>query len=248
MDRAAKDSIILALDVSGEREAVDLVNELKGYVGAVKVGMELFNSTGPRIIESLRDAGAERIFYDGKFHDIPNTVAGAARAAVRMGVWMFNVHTSGGSAMMRAAAEAAGDEAHRLGAERPIIIGVTVLTSISEQVLHDELSVPVLMENQVTHLALLAQSSGLDGVVASPHEIIPVKAACGPQFLVVTPGVRPQWAAGNDQKRIMTPAEAMANGADYLVIGRAITAAEDRHAAAERILAEISGREVTAAQ
>jgi len=236
---AAKDKIILALDVSSEGEAVSLVTQLKDCVGAFKVGLELLNSTGPRIFESLRSAGAERIFYDGKFHDIPNTVAGVARAAVRMGVWMFNVHASGGSAMMRAAADAADDEAHRLGVETPLILGVTVLTSISREMLRDELSVPVLLENQVTRLAQLSQNSGLDGVVASPQEILPVKAACGPQFLVVTPGVRPTWAAANDQKRVTTPSEAVRDGADYLVIGRAITAAADRREAAERIIAEL---------
>ncbi|HUV04538.1 MAG TPA: orotidine-5'-phosphate decarboxylase [Armatimonadota bacterium] len=236
---AAKDKIILALDVGGEREAVDLVKELGDCVGAFKVGLELFNSTTPRIFESLRRAGADRIFYDCKFHDIPNTVARAVRAAVRMGVWMLNVHASGGSAMMRAAADAADDEAHRLGVEVPLILGVSVLTSISQEMLHDELSVPVLVENQVTHLAQLSQNSGLDGVVASPHEILPVKAACGPQFLVVTPGVRPTWAAANDQKRVMTPSQAVRDGADYIVVGRAITAADDRRAAAERVVAEL---------
>lgn len=235
-----KDKIILALDVSSEGEAVALVKELKDQVGAFKIGLELFTSAGPRIIEAVKNAGAERIFFDGKFHDIPNTVAGAARAATRMGVWMFNVHTTGGTAMMRAAVDAASDEAHRLGIEVPVIIGVTVLTSISEEVLQHELSVPILLENQVTHLAQLAQNSGLDGVVSSPREIIPVKAACGPEFLVVTPGVRPAWAAANDQKRIMTPSEAVEAGADYMVIGRAITAAPDRQAAAERIIAELS--------
>ncbi len=236
----AKNKIILALDVSSQQEAVNLVRELNNYVGAFKVGLELFNSVGPKIFDALRNAGAERIFYDCKFHDIPNTVAGAARAAVRMGIWMFNVHASGGTAMMRAAVEAAGDEAHRQGIEAPLVIGVTVLTSISEKVLHEELSVPMLLENHVTHLAVLAQSAGLAGVVASPHEIIPVKSACGPEFIVVTPGVRPQWAATNDQARIMTPREALNNGADYLVIGRAITAAKSRIEAAERILEEIS--------
>lgn len=236
----AKNKIILALDVSSQHEAVNLVRELNNYVGAFKVGLELFNSVGPKIFDALRNAGAERIFYDCKFHDIPNTVAGAARAAVRMGIWMFNVHASGGSAMMRAAVEAAGDEAHRQGIETPLVIGVTVLTSISEKVLHEELSVPMLLENHVTHLAILAQNAGLAGVVASPHEIIPVKAACGPEFIVVTPGVRPQWAATNDQARIMTPREALNNGADYLVIGRAVTAVKNRVEAAERILEEIS--------
>lgn len=238
---AAKDRIILALDVSTESEAVELVRELKGSVGAFKIGLELFTSVGPKIFETVRNAGAERIFFDSKFHDIPNTVAGASRAAARMGVWMFNVHAPGGTAMMRAAVEAAQDEAHRLGVEPPLVIGVTVLTSISAETLRHELSVPIVMENQVTHLAQLAQNSGLSGVVASPQEIAAVKAACGPGFLVVTPGVRPAWAAKNDQARIMTPAEAVRSGVDFMVIGRAITAAEDRRAAAERVIAEIEG-------
>jgi len=236
-----RDRIILALDVPSMGEAVSLVKELKDLVGAFKVGLELFTSVGPRIFESLRDAGAERIFCDAKFHDIPNTVAGAARAAVRLGVWMFNVHVSGGSHMMRAAVDAAGEEADRLGVERPLVVGVTVLTSINEKMLHDELRVPMVLENHVAGLALLAQGAGLDGVVASPHEIQPVKATCGPGFLLVTPGVRPAWADANDQKRFTTPGEAIKMGADYLVIGRAITAAEDRQAAAERILAEMTG-------
>jgi orotidine-5'-phosphate decarboxylase len=236
---AAKDKIILALDVSTEQEAMDLVKDLKDLVGAFKIGLELFTSIGPRIFDAVRNAGAEKIFFDGKFHDIPNTVAGAARAAVRMGVWMFNVHAPGGTVMMRAAADAAAEESRRLGVETPLIIGVTVLTSISPEMLRHELSVPALLENQVTHLAQLAQNSGLNGVVASPQEIIPVKAACGPEFLVVTPGVRPVWSAKNDQARIMTPAEAVRAGADYMVIGRAITAAENRRAAAERVVEEL---------
>ena len=236
---AAKDKIILALDVSSENEAVDLVKELKDCVGAFKIGLELFTSTGPRIFEIVRNAGAEKIFFDGKFHDIPNTVAGAARAAVRMGVWMFNVHASGGSEMMRAASDAAGDEAHKLGAEAPLIIGVTILTSISAEMLREELLISVPLESQVTNMARLSQNAGLNGVVASPQEIVTIKAACGSKFLVVTPGVRPTWAAANDQKRIMTPAEAVRNGADYLVIGRAVTGANDRCAAAKSIISEL---------
>jgi orotidine-5'-phosphate decarboxylase len=238
---AAKDKIILALDVSSEQEAVELVSELKDCVGAFKIGLELFTSLGPGIIEAVKKAGGEKIFFDGKFHDIPNTVAGAARAATRMGVWMMNVHASGGSAMMSAARSAAAEEADKLGVEPPIIIAVTVLTSINSETLQHELSVPILLQNQVSHLAQLAQNAGLDGVVASPHEIAAVKDACGPEFMVVTPGVRPAWAAVNDQKRIMTPSDAVAGGADYIVIGRAITAAENRRLAAETIIAELGG-------
>jgi len=236
---AARDKIILPLDVSSESDAVGLVQELQDLVGAFKIGLELFTSAGPRIFESVRTAGAKRIFFDGKFHDIPNTVVGAARAAVRMGVWMFNVHASGGSAMMRAAVDAAGEEADRLGVEPPLLLGVTLLTSIGPEALRHELSVPILVENHVTHLAQLAQNSGLSGVVASPKEIEPIKSACGPGFLVVTPGVRPTWASANDQARIMTPREAVEKGADYLVIGRAITGAGDRRAAAVRIIEEL---------
>jgi orotidine-5'-phosphate decarboxylase len=237
-----KDKIMLALDVSSEQKAVDLVRELKDCVGAFKVGLELFHSVGPKIFDSLRAAGAERIFYDGKFHDIPNTVAGAAKAVVRMGVWMFNVHTTGGSTMMRAAVEAAGDEAHRLGVEMPLVVGVTVLTSINQEMLNHELSVPMLMGNYVAHLAQLAQNSGLAGAVASPLEISHIKSACGPEFILVVPGVRPSWTALHDQKRVMTPLEAVELGADFIVIGRAITGSENPRAAAERILAEVEGK------
>ncbi len=238
---SAKDKIILPLDVSSTDQAVELVRELKDCVGAFKVGLELFTSIGPRIFDAIRDAGAERIFFDGKFHDIPNTVAGAARAAVRMGIWMLNVHTTGGSAMMRAAVDAATEEADKQGVDVPLIIGVTILTSISQHMLHDELGVPTLMDDHVTGLAQLAQNSGLNGVVCSPHEIVPIKSVSGPSFLVVTPGVRPAWASANDQQRIMTPAQAVSCGADYMVIGRAITAADDRAAAARRIIEEIEG-------
>ncbi|MHB1458341.1 MAG: orotidine-5'-phosphate decarboxylase [Armatimonadota bacterium] len=236
---ARKDKIIVALDVSTESEAVDLVHDLKEYVGAFKIGMELFNSAGPRIIEKVQDAGADRIFYDGKFHDIPNTVAGAARAAVRMGVWMFNIHAEGGAAMMCAASDAAHEESDRQGVEPPIIIAVTLLTSIGQDTLLNELAVHMPLSEYVPHLARLAQDSGLDGVVASPHEISAIKAACGKDFLVVTPGVRPSWASANDQKRIMTPGDAVRNGADYLVIGRAITSADDKIVAAKRIIDEL---------
>ena len=235
----AKDRIILPLDVGSENEAIALVQELKDLVGVFKIGLELFNSAGPGIMESIKRAGAEKIFYDSKFHDIPNTVAGAARAAVRMGVWMFNVHTTGGSAMMRAAADAANDESQKLGIKPPLIIGVTVLTSISRETLIKELEISSSLENHAVHLAELAKESGLAGVVSSPHEITTIKGACGKEFKVITPGVRPTWASADDQKRIMTPSEALKNGADYLVIGRAITAAPDRREAAKRIAAEM---------
>ena len=236
----AKDKIILALDADSEQKALSLVSDLKDDVGAFKVGLELFNTAGPAIFVSLKKAGAARVFYDCKLHDIPNTVAGASRAVARMGVWMFNVHATGGSAMMKAAAEAARETASKLGTEPAKIIGVTVLTSIDEAILRGELMVGQDVRAQVVHLAGLAKSSGLDGVVASPHEIEALRDACGPDFLIVTPGVRPAGAELGDQKRVTTPGEAVRRGADYVVVGRPITAAEDPIAAARAIAAEIA--------
>lgn len=237
----SKERIIVALDVDTEEKAVGLVKKLAGEVGAFKVGLELFNSTGPGIFSALRSAGADRIFYDAKLHDIPNTAAGAARAAVRNGIWMLNLHCFGGSEMMKAGAEAARDEASKLGIDPPKIIGVTILTSLDTMTLTDELRVASGLVNEVVHLAKLAKWSGLDGVVASPQEIRYIREACGPDFLIVTPGVRPAGSDIGDQKRVMTPAEAARAGANYLVIGRPITRAEDPAAAARAIAADIGG-------
>jgi len=235
----SKDKIILPLDVDTADKAVDLVTALKDDVGAFKVGLELVNSAGLGIFEKITKAGAGRIFYDCKFHDIPNTVAGASRAAVRLGVWMFNVHCAGGAAMMKAAKDAAVEESAKTGKPCPLVIGVTVLTSIDQTVLSDEMRVPGTVADQVVHLARLAQQAGLDGVVSSPHEIELIREACGPSFLIVTPGVRPAGADIGDQKRVMTPSEAVAKGADYLVIGRPIIKADDPAAAARMIAAGI---------
>ncbi len=231
----SKERIILPLDVDSAGMAVELVRLLKDDVGAFKVGLELVNSAGLGIFDEIRSAGAERIFYDCKFHDIPNTVAGASRAAARMGVWMFNVHCSGGSAMMRAAKEAAVESAAQAGTKPPLVIGVTVLTSIDQQVLNDEMRVSGSVADEVVHLARLAKDAGLDGVVASPHEVELIRQACGQGFLIVTPGVRPAGADTGDQKRVMTPEEAVARGADYLVIGRPITKADDPRQAARAV-------------
>ncbi len=236
---ALRKKIIIALDVKTEEQAVDLVKELKDYTGAFKIGLELFNSIGPRIIESVKDAGAERIFLDGKFHDIPNTVSGAARAAVRMGVWMFNIHVSGGFDMMESARLAAHEEAERLKIDPPLMIGVTVLTSIGQDTLHSQLKINSDLNDYVLHLAELARQAGLDGVIASAREAKRIKESCGSDFLVVTPGIRPSWASANDQIRIITPHEALENGSDYLIIGRAITSASNKVSAAEKIIAEI---------
>jgi len=236
----SKDKIVLPLDVDSAEKAVELATLLKDDVGAFKVGLELINSAGFGVFDEIRRVGAEQIFYDCKFHDIPNTVAGASRAAAKLGVWMFNVHCAGGFAMMKAAKDAAMETAGRLGKAQPLVIGVTVLTSIDKATLNDDLRVAGTVADQVVHFAKLAREAGLDGVVASPHEIELIRAACGEGFLIVTPGVRPTGADIGDQKRVMTPSEAVSKGADYLVIGRPITGANDPKAAAQAIAEEIA--------
>ena len=235
----SKEKIIVALDVDSAEKAVKLVGELNGDVGAFKVGLQLINSAGLGIFDELKTAGAEKIFYDCKFHDIPNTVAGASKAAAVMGVWMFNVHCCGGFAMMKVAKDAAVETAKRFSMPCPLVIGVTVLTSMDKETLNNEMKVSGDVENQIVHLAKLAEKAGLDGVVASPLEIELIRKACGDNFLIVTPGVRPTNAEIGDQKRVMTPHEAVAKGADYLVIGRPIKKAEKPSVAARAIAAEI---------
>ena len=223
MTSVARERIILPLDVATEEEALSLVLQLREYVGLFKIGLELLNSVGIGMVQKVRDLGAA-VFLDGKFNDIPNTVAGASRAATRLAVKMFNVHTMGGTDMMRAALEAAESEASVRGSTRPLILGVTVLTSIDQETLTRELRIPGDIEAQVVHLARLADEAGLDGVIASPNEIEAIRKSVPREMLVVTPGVRPDWAGAQDQKRIMTPYEAILRGASYLVVGRPITA------------------------
>ncbi len=227
--------VLVALDVDNESDALQLAKQLGPHVYGFKVGLELVNAAGMDVIARLQDAGAERIFYDAKFHDIPNTVAGAVRAACRRGVWMVNVHASGGRAMLEAARDAAQGVP-----TPPLIIGVTVLTSIGEENLNNELRVAGTIADQVAHLAQLCRASGLDGVVASPQEIQTVRQTCGPEFVTVIPGVRPAGVATHDQKRVATPADAARRGAHYLVVGRAITGAADPVVAAEAITREIA--------
>jgi orotidine-5'-phosphate decarboxylase len=233
-----QDKIIVALDVSTEKEALALTEKLKEHVGAFKVGLQLYNNTGPAIVRRIAEVGG-KVFLDLKFHDIPNTAARAAEAVVGLGAFMFNVHASGGKKMMADTALAARVRAKQLGIAMPLLIGVTVLTSMSEEELHNEVGVYRPLQEHVVGLAVLCQEAGLDGVVASAREIPWIREACGDDFLIVTPGIRPSWAAGNDQSRIVTPKDAVTRGADYLVIGRPLTAAADPQEAAKRLLAEL---------
>ena len=230
--------ILVALDVDTPAKALALADALRGAVGGFKIGKQLFTAAGPDMVRQLNARG-DSVFLDLKFHDIPNTVAGAVQSAVGTGAWMVNVHASGGSAMMKAAAEAAMKAAASSGAAKPLVIGVTVLTSMTDTALK-EVGVNRPLVDQVVHLATLAKTSGLDGVVASPQEITAIRAACGPDFQIVTPGIRPADQQGkDDQARTLTPAEAIQAGATYLVIGRPITGAPDPRKAAEAILATL---------
>jgi orotidine-5'-phosphate decarboxylase len=234
----AKDRIILALDVDTEKEALALVETLYDRVGAFKVGMQLFNSVGPGIVQKINQLGG-RVFVDLKFHDIPNTAAAAGRVMTRLDAFMYNVHIAGGREMMTAVVKNTAEEASRLGVNPPAVLGVTVLTSISSTQLREEMKVDKRVEELVVEWAVMAQECGLFGVVASPQETALIREACGPDFLIVTPGIRPAWAAAGDQKRITTPREALDQGADYMVIGRPIRQAADPREAAARIIEEL---------
>lgn len=223
----AKNQLLVALDVPTVAAATALVRELAPHVGGFKVGLELMTHVGaPQIVDAVRNAGG-MLFFDGKFHDIPNTVAGAVKGAVRPGMGMLNVHCLGGPSMMRAAKEAAVTAAAAQKIPTPIVLGVTVLTSMDAAQLQ-AIGMSQVRETRdvailVGHLALEAKKAGLDGVVASPQEAAMIRDLCGKDFVIVTPGVRPIWAVSGDQKRVMTPRDAIEAGADYVVIGRPIT-------------------------
>lgn len=226
--------IIFALDVGNETEAQRFVEELKEWVWGFKIGKELFTWMGPHVVEMVQERGG-KVFLDLKYHDIPATVAKASAMATRLRVSMFNLHALGGMEMMRAAVEASQEAAHKEGLSSPMILGVTVLTSLRERDLGD-VGITLSVEEEVVQLASLAQQAGLDGVVASPLEIEPLRRACGEDMIIVTPGVRPHKGPQHDQARVMTPAEAIQAGADYVVIGRPIRDAADPLKATQDIL------------
>ena len=233
-----RDRIVIALDVATFDEACHLMEALGDSARAFKVGSQLFTGVGPDIAREVKGRG-KTLFLDLKFHDIPNTVARASEAAAELRVDMFNVHISGGLDMMRAAAEAAKSKASDLGIEKPAALGVTILTSIDDPAFRRIFGRSNSLQEQVVYMAKLAQNAGLDGVVASPQEIQGVRAACGDDFVVVTPGVRPEWSTHDDQKRTMTPAQALTAGADYVVIGRPIYQSPDPADAMARLLEQL---------
>jgi orotidine-5'-phosphate decarboxylase len=233
------DKLLVALDIESGERAMHLVDGLRGLAGGFKIGNRLFTSEGPALVRRIVDAGS-RVFLDLKYHDIPNTVEQAVEAAVGTGAWMINVHASGGIAMMQAAARAARDASARLARPAPVMIGVTVLTSLDQEALRAiGVERPVL--DQVIALARLTRQAGLQGVVASAQETPAIRQACGPDFQIVTPGIRGAAAGAerNDQSRTMGPAEAIRAGASYIVVGRPIIAAPDPRAAAAAIVEEL---------
>ncbi len=232
----ARSKVIFALDIDNFDAAKHWVSLLSGHVGMFKVGKQLFTAYGPDVVRMIKDSGGD-IFLDLKYHDIPNTVASASMEAARLGVKLFNVHSLGGYEMMSRTVERLHKEFNGKG--RPGILAVTILTSSTADTLR-EVGIELPVAEMVVRLAKLAQKAGIDGVVASPMEVPLIREACGSDFLVVTPGVRPVFASADDQKRVMTPAEAVKAGSDYLVIGRPISAAPDPLAAVDAIVTEMT--------
>jgi orotidine-5'-phosphate decarboxylase len=232
-----RDRLIVALDVDSMEQAKTLVERLAGEVGLFKIGKQLFTHAGPQAVQLIKELGGE-IFLDLKFHDIPNTVAKAAIEATRLGVKMFNVHASGSLDMMRTTVKEVERVCRREKVRRPIMLAVTVLTSLNQDDLQ-RLGVEHKVADQVVRLALLTKEAAMDGVVASPHEVADIRSACGPSFVIVTPGIRPADGNRNDQQRVMTPADAVRAGVDYIVVGRPILEAQDPVVAARGIVSEM---------
>ena len=233
-----KEKIVLALDVDTVQQAKELITELKDYVGVFKVGLQFYTANGGEVFEFMKDIGA-KFFFDVKLLDIPNTVKKASENIVRSGASFYNLHALGGAEMMRQSVEGAQAAAAEIGAQMPVILAVTVLTSINDDVLNNQLKIPFNSLDYVATLAKLAKDSGMTGVVASVNEAKRIKEVCGNDFKVLCPGIRPAWSVKGDQKRPATPAYAIEQGADWLVIGRAVTAAENRLGAMKKIYDEI---------
>ncbi|RAU21626.1 orotidine-5'-phosphate decarboxylase [Paramagnetospirillum kuznetsovii] len=233
----ASNPVFVALDTTEQSKAAALARTLIGQVGGFKLGLEYFIANGPEGMAAVSELGMP-LFVDLKLHDIPNTVAAAMRGVVRLKAAITTIHASGGAAMIRAAADAAKDEAAKLGLAPPAVVAVTILTSL-DQAGAEAVGFSGAVLDQVKRLAALAQDSGADGIVCSPLEVDAVRALCGPDFKLVIPGIRPAWSETGDQKRFLTPAEARAKGADVLVIGRPITGAADPAEAAGRIKTEL---------
>lgn len=237
MTLSAKDRLVVALDVDSRQQALSLVDQLKDFVGLFKIGSQLFTSNGPSLVSEIVKQGA-KVFLDLKYHDIPNTVASAVVAAMRLGVSICNVHALGGSEMMRQVKDQCENIAARENLTKPIILAVTVLTSHNQDSIN-KIGINEPLSDLVVRLAKLTAESGLDGVVASAHEISLVRKAVASPFVILTPGLRPSWADHQDQKRVMTPEEALQAGADYLVIGRPIIAHNSPASAAQEILSSL---------
>ena len=235
---SAPERLILALDMPEHDYALEIVDKYSDYINIFKVGLELFTSCGPRIVEDIRKKG-KKVFLDLKFHDIPHTVSNVALAAMKLGVYMFNMHASGGLEMMKRCKDSVVEVCLKENIDRPKILAVTVLTSLSQEILRDELGIQYGLRTHVRHLSALALKAGLDGVVASAREVEIIRNHCGKGFLIVTPGIRPSWTPPDDQKRTMTPKDAIREGADYLVIGRAVLQQPDPLKAIELITLEI---------
>jgi orotidine-5'-phosphate decarboxylase len=229
--------IIVPLDVPNLASAIECIDRLPD-VTFWKVGLELFVSTGAEIIQLLKQR-EKRVFLDLKFHDIPNTVAGACRAAAGYGVDLLTVHATAGKPALTAAMAAVVEGAAAAGITPPKVIAITLLTSLNSDELLNDLHIPLELPKYALQMALMSQGCGLNGVVCSPHEVADLRSNCGNDFILVCPGIRPSWATTGDQQRTMTPSQAIAAGADYLVIGRPITAAVDPKLAWERILEEV---------
>ena len=236
-EERAREKLIVALDVDSAAKALDLARLLAPEAGMMKIGLELFTSEGPEIVRRIVATGA-RVFLDLKFHDFPNTAARAAAEACSLGASMLNVHASGGASMMRAVRDAV-ERARPKGTARPVLLAVTVLTSLDAEALA-RMGIGRAPAEQAVELARLARDNGMDGVVASAREVAAIRAACGGEFVTVTPGIRPAGDATDDQKRVVTPADAIRAGADWLVVGRPITGAADPAAAARAIVREMA--------